>query len=76
MRNLEEEMKNFEIKIKNLDIIKEKIISQIEQLKKSTEFEVKMIQLLLSTYQYESHYHNLNFNFIQNLKTLKSLKIK
>jgi WD40 repeat protein len=71
MKNLEEEMNNLEKKINNLDIIKEKIISQIENLKKSTELEIKLIKILLSTYQYELNYHNLNFNFIQNLKNFE-----
>ena len=79
-KKLEEEINNIEKKIQNLDELKKNIILQIDQLKKSSEYEIKFIKILLFTYQYEENYHNLNFNVIQNLKnfekTFKSNKIE
>ena len=65
------EMKNLEIKINNLDILKQNIISQINKLKETSELELKLIKILLYTYQYEENQKNLNFNIIQNLKNIK-----
>jgi WD40 repeat protein len=70
-KNLLEEMKNLEIKINNLDTLKQNIISQINKLKESSELELKLIKILLNTYQYEESQNNLNFNVIQNLKNFK-----
>ena len=68
---LEEEIKNIEIKINNLDIIKDKIINEINKLKELSELEIKFIKILLYTYQYEEKQKNINYNIIQNLKNLK-----
>ena len=72
-KKLKEEIKNIEKKVQNLDEIKNNIILQIEQLKKSSEYEIKFINILLFTYQYEENYHNLNFNIIQNLKNFEQI---
>ncbi len=57
---LEEEIKNIEIKINNLDIIKDKIINEINKLKELSELEIKFIKILLYTYQYEEKHNNIN----------------
>ncbi len=77
---LEEEMKNLENKLNNLDIIKQKIISKINEIIESSKLEMIFIKILLYTYQYEDKLHNLNYNVIQNIKnfeeSFKSNKIK
>ena len=79
-KKLEEEMNNIENKIKNLDNLKQNLISEIDKLKESSELEIKFIKILLFSYQYEEKQNNLNYNIIQNLKNfekkLKSNKIK
>ena len=44
---LKEEMENIENNIKNLDIIKQNINYQIDKLKKSDEWEIKFMKILL-----------------------------
>ena len=70
---LEEEIKNLEEKIINLDIVKQEIINKIENIKKSSELEMKFIKILLNTYKYEESLNNLNFNIIQNLKNFEKI---
>ena len=70
---LEEEIKNIEKKIIDLDIIKEEIISKIDSLKRSSEFEIKFFKLLIYTYKYEEKQNNINYNVIQNLKNFKEI---
>ncbi len=65
---LKKEIQNIENKINNLDIIKQNIISLIDKLKESSEFEIKFIKILLYSYEYEENQNNLNYNIIQNLK--------
>jgi len=77
---LKEEMDNIVNKIKDLDIIKENIVSEINKLKESTKFEMELIKILIKSYEYEESQKNLNYNVIQNLKNIdmvfKSNKIK
>ena len=77
---LKEEMNNIENKIKNLDIIKENIVKEISKLKESTKMEMKLINILIKSFEYEESQNNLNYNVIQNLKNIdkvfKSNKIK
>ena len=70
---LDEEIKNMELKIINLDKIKQEIINKIDNLKKSSELEMKFIKILLSAYEYEQNQNNLNYNVIQNLKNFEKI---
>jgi len=72
-KKLEEEIKNIELKIMNLDKIKEEIINKIDKLKKSSELEMKFIKILLFSYEYEEKQNNLNYNIIQNLKNFENI---
>jgi len=75
-----EEMNNIENRIKDLDKIKEKIVSEINKLKESTKLEMELINILIKTYDYEETQKNLNYNVILNMKKIdkifKSNKIK
>ena len=51
--NLEEQFKNIEKKIIDLDIIKEEIILEIDKLKKSSELEMKFFKILVCAFKYE-----------------------
>ena len=77
---LKEEMNDIKEKIKDLDIIKEKIVSEINKLKESTKMEMELINILIKSYECEENQKNLNYNVIQNLrnidKVFKSNKIK
>ena len=70
-KKLEEEIRNIENKINNLDIIKQNIITEINKLKESNELEMKFIKILLYSYEYEENQNNLNYNIIQNLNQIK-----
>ena len=70
---LEEEIEFIEKKIKDLDILKEEIISEIDQLKRSNELEIKLYKLLINTYKYEESQNNLNYNVIQNIKNFEEI---
>ena len=75
-----EEMNNIENRIKDLDKIKENLVSEINKIKDSTKMEMKLINILIKSYDYEIRKKNLNYNVIQNLKNIdkvfKSNKIK
>ena len=75
-----DEMNNIEKRMKDLDKIKENIVSEINKLKKSTKLEMELINILIKTYEYEESQKNLNYNVILNLKKIdkifKSNKIK
>ena len=79
-KKLKEEMENIENKIKDLDIIKQNIINQIDKLKESNELEINFMKILLFSYEYEEKQNNLNYYIIQNLinfeKNFKSNIIK
>ena len=70
-KKIEDEIKNIELKFKNLDILKEKIISQIDKLKESSELEIKFIKILLFAYKFEEMQKNINYNIFQNLKNFE-----
>ena len=70
---LDEEIKNMELKMTNLDKIKQEIINKIDNLKKSSELEMKFIKILLLSYKCEEQQNNLNFNIIQNLKNFEKI---
>ena len=70
-KKIEDEIKNIELKFKNLDILKEKIISQIDKLKESSELEIKFIKILLFSYKFEEMQKNINYNIFQNLKNFE-----
>ena len=70
---INEEIKNMELKIKNLDLIKQEICNKIDDLKQSSELEMKFIKILLLSYNYEEKQKNLNFNVIQNLKNFEKI---
>ena len=61
---LEDLIKNIEKKIKDLDVIKQDIIIKIVQLKKSSEYEMKLFKILINAYKYEERQKNLNYNII------------
>ena len=67
-KKLEENIKNIEKKIIDLDILKEEALIEIDKLKKSNELEMKFFRLLLHTYKYEESQNNMNNYVIQNLK--------
>ncbi len=67
-KKLKEKIMNIKNKINNLDIIKQGIINQINILKESSELEMKFIEILLYSYEYEDKQNNLNYKVIQNLK--------
>ena len=73
-------MNNIENIIKDLDIIKEKIVSEINKIKESTKLEMKLINILIKSYDYEETQKNQNYNVILNMKKIdkifKSNKIK
>jgi len=71
-KNLEEEIKNIQNIINNLDIIKQKIITEINNIKQLSELEIKFIKILLYSYEYEENQNNLNYNVIQNLKNFEN----
>ncbi len=71
-KKLEEEIKSLDLRIKNLEIIKQNIILLVDTLRELNELEMKFIETLLYTYQYEEIQNNLNFNIIQNLKNLEN----
>ncbi len=75
-----EEMNNIENIIKDLDKIKEKIVSEINKIKESTKLEMKLINILIKSYDYEETQKNQNYNVILNMKKIdkifKSNKIK
>ena len=79
-KKLKEKIMNIKNKINNLDIIKQGIINQINILKESSELEIKFMEILLYSYEYEDKQNNLNYNVIQNLnnfeKQFKSKKIE
>ena len=65
---LKEMIINIEKKIDELDIIGEKINKEIKKLKDSTKLEIKLLKILLKSYEYAGKKRNLNYNVIQNLK--------
>ena len=69
--SLEKEIKEIDNLIKNIDIIKENIINELEKLKKESELEIKFLKILFYTYVYEEEKKNLNYYIIQNLKNFK-----
>ena len=75
-----DEMNNIENKMEELDKIKENIVSEINKIKESTKLEMKLINILIKSYDYEETQRNLNYNVILNLKKIdkkfKSNKIK
>ena len=72
-KKLEENIKNIEKKIIDLDIIKEEVLVEIDKLKKSNELEMKFFRLLLHTYKYEESQNNMNYYVIQNLKNFEEI---
>ena len=67
-KKIEENIKNIEKKIMDLDIIKEEILLEIDKLKKSNELEMKFFKLLIYTYKYEENQNNINYYNLQCLK--------
>ena len=72
-KKLEEQIKNIEKKMIDLDIIKEEVISEIDNLKKSNELEMKFYKILVNTYKYEEIQNNINYDIIQNLKNFEEI---
>ena len=73
-KNLEKAIIDLEMKINNIEIIKQRIISLFEELKNSNQLEIQFIKTLLNTYNYEEEYKNLNYNIIQNIKNFGDFK--
>ena len=72
-QNIDEDIKNYETIINNLDIVKQKIIALIDNLKKSSELEMKFLNILLKVYKNEEKMNNINYNIIQNYKNFKKI---
>ena len=72
---LETIIKNIEKKILDLDVIKEEIISEINNLKKSNELEMKFFKILINTFHYEESQKNINYYIIQNIKNFEEIFI-
>ena len=68
---LESEINDMEKTIENLDNIKKEITLLIDNLKQSSELELKFIKNLYMTYQYEDNLKNMNYYIINNLKECK-----
>ena len=66
-------MKKLKIWNLNLDKIKQEIINKIDNIKKSSELEIKFIKILLLSYKFEEKQKNLNYNVIQNLKNFEKI---
>jgi len=73
---LEEQIKNIEKKIIDLDKIKEEIICEIDNIKKSSELEMKYYKILIYTYKYEESENNINYNYSEFKKFWRSFWIK
>ena len=69
--DIAKDIKNFEIIINDLVDLKQIISTLIEDLKTSSELEMKFIKILLDTYEKEEKMNNINYNIIQNLKSFK-----
>ena len=70
---LENELKNFEKNIQQLEIIKQSIIIEINKSKELNKLQIRFIKLLLITHQYEKESNNLNFHFVQNIKNIEEM---
>ena len=70
---LEEQIKNIEKKLIDLDIIKEEIISEIDKIKKESELAMKFFIILVNTFKYEESLNNINYNVIHNLKNIEEI---
>ena len=71
---LKEEIKNIENKINDLNSIKQNIITEIDKinkLMKSSEIEIKFIEILLYSYEFEENQNNLNYYVVQNLNNFR-----
>jgi len=67
---------NIKSTIENLEKIKQKIGQLFDKLKKSTEIEMKFINILLSFYEYSESNYDLNYNIKQNLNNfINSFKL-
>ena len=67
---LENQLKNLEKNIQQLEIIKQSIIIEINKSKELNKLQIRFIKLLLITHQYEKESNNLNFHFVQNIKNI------
>lgn len=70
---MEEKVSIIEKRIKDFDTIKQELITHIDNLKKSSELELNLYKLLISTYQFEESQKNLNYNVFQNLKSFDEI---
>ena len=70
-QNSESDCNILKNKLLNLDIIKEKIITEINKLKETNELEIKFIQILFNCFENEENQNNFNYNVIENLKDFK-----
>ena len=71
---IEKEIYDLELKIKNLEEIKNKIILEIDRIIDSKKLELQYYKFLYSSYEYECNQRNLNYYIIQNLKQLKGFE--
>lgn len=72
-QKFEEKVSTIEKRIKDFDTIKQELITQIDNLKKSSELELNLYKLLISTFQFEESQKNLNYNVFQNLKNFDEI---
>ena len=73
---LEEEIEDLDYKIKNINNVKQKIISLIGKNIELIENEMKFCKMLLNSFLYEERQKNLNFYVMKNLKKISYNLIK
>ena len=74
---LRNEINELENKIKSLENIKKEINILIDQYIKSSELDIKFLKYLYYSYEYEvNQNNNLNYNLINNLRTISTNIIK
>ena len=68
LKQLEEKIKSVEKKLADLELIKNRVIKEVDKIKNSSELEIKYFNILLNTFKYEEMQNNMNYNIIQNMK--------
>ena len=73
INKIEEKIKSIKNKINNLEEIKNKIIYEIDEIKKLSELEIKYFNILLNSFKYEENQNNINYNIIENIKNFDDI---
>ena len=72
-KSIEEKIKQIEKKIDDLEQIKNKIINEIDIMKKSSELEIKYFNMLFNTFKYEENHNNNIYNVIHNINNFNEI---